>query len=31
MEQRNEELRDEAGKKLMTMILREHMREKSHG
>lgn len=31
MEERNQELRDEAGKKLMTMILREHVREQSRG
>ena len=31
IEERNQELRDEAGKKLMGMILREHMREKSRG
>ena len=31
IEQRNQELRDEAAKSLMGMILREHMREQAHG
>ena len=31
IEQRNQELRDEAAKSLMGMILREQMREQAHG